>query len=296
MISFIVNPLSGNGKGKRLVPLIKKRLKEKNIPFQFYMTEYRGHAITLAKTLRTEPQSNIVIAIGGDGTLNEVINGLFPSDVQFGYIPAGAGNDFAREMGIPKDPFQALERIIYGDKREIDVGQFNGRYFVNAAGIGFDGKVTQIANQSPLKKRFGKFVYIFAVIQALFGYRPTELEIIVDGKKHLFEKVWLTAVSNGRYFGGGMMISPNAKNNDGILDVCVISGLTAFQLIKFFPTIFSGRHIQLPYVTILRGSSIKVHSNEILPIQIDGEIPDSEQDEKSNILLFQVMEKKLEIH
>ncbi|WP_339060761.1 diacylglycerol kinase family protein [Tepidibacillus marianensis] len=290
MIHFIVNPVSGNGKTKRYIPLIEKLLKEKSIEYQFLMTEYKGHAVKIAYSLRREPKSHLVIAMGGDGTLNEVVNGLYPSDVRLGYIPAGSGNDFAREMGIPSDPVQALLKIIEGPPKPIDIGKINERYFVNAAGIGFDGKVIQIANRSPFKHKFGKFIYIIAVIQALYGYQPTQLEMVVNGKKYSFKGVWLIAVSNGRYFGGGMKISPNAKNNDGLLDVCVINEMTPLQLIRYFPTIFSGKHIDLPYVKMFRGSKIDIFSESVLPIQIDGEI--SNQDEEKYTLSFDVMTNK----
>ena len=292
MIYFIVNPLSGNGKAEKYIPIIREYLVKNNLKFELQKTEGIGHAITLATQLKNKEDIRLIMVIGGDGTLNEVMNGIYPSSIPIGYIPAGSGNDFARENKIPLDPIAALERAIKMNKKEIDLGYVNGRYFVNAAGIGFDGKVTELANQSRWKKRLGKFVYIFALLKALLTFRPHDMTITIHNKSHTYKRVWLIAVSNGRYFGGGMKISPEAKNDDGELDVCIIKELSVLQLLKFFPTIFSGRHIYLPYVEILKGKMIQIESSRRVPIQIDGEIPENQTNQK---LTFEIKGKAISI-
>lgn len=270
-ILFIVNPVSGNGKSKKIFPKVEKYLKEHHIRYEVNYTKYKGHAIEIAKESRLRNDVTAIVAVGGDGTLFEIINGIYPTEIPLGYIPTGTGNDYGRQMGISNDPIIAVKRILKLDVRNIDIGQINERLFLNVSSLGFDGQIAKYANESKLKK-FGKLVYIIGVIKALWSFKPKEIYLKIDDNIHTFKGVWLIAIANNKYYGGGMMISPNSINDDGVLDVCVIKDLSRFKLLRIFPTIFNGTHIKYPYVTLLKGKNIMIETEDEIVVQSDGEI------------------------
>jgi len=270
---FIVNPLSSKGKALKIILKIEQYLEQTSLEYEIHYTEYAGHAIKLAKKISGYSNIKTLIAVGGDGTINEVINGLYPSTIPLGLIPAGSGNDYAKHMGIPTNPIHALKRILNGITHRIDIGKINQRLFINVAGIGFDAEITTIANQSPYKKYFGKAIYIYGFIKGIFTYKPNKLKIIMDDNTYLFEKVWFVSIANNKYFGGGMLISPKADNQDGILDICIIKDLSILRLILLFPTIFSGNHLRYKdNVVMLRGKRAKIEVDDNIPGQADGEL------------------------
>ncbi len=271
-ICFIVNPVSGNGKSLKIFSAMENYLKKREILYRVHYTEYKEHAIELAKEFKNNKGICVVVAVGGDGTIHEVINGLHPSIIPVGYIPAGSGNDYAKEIGIPMDPISALEKILELNIRKIDIGKMNNRYFINVSSMGFDGLVAYYANQAILKSYIGKLVYVYGVIKALIVFRPFTIEMQVDDEKKSYEKVWLIAAANHRYYGGGMAICPQAKNNDGYLDICIIKDISHMKFIMLFPTIFFGKHIYYPMVKVLKGKKMKISASKKNFSQADGEI------------------------
>ncbi len=269
---FIINPVSGKGKTvKKVVHRIEQYLIEKNINYQFTYTEEKGHAKVIASQVSNRTDISVVIVVGGDGTLHEVINGLYPSSVPIGYIPTGSGNDYAREMGIEKDPIKAVAQILKREIKKIDIAKINEEYFINVTGIGLDGLVAKLSNQSKLKLYLGKLIYVYGLIKGLFEFKAKEISLIIDGKKHQFKKVWLIAIANGRYYGGGMAICPKAKNDDGKLDICVVSNVSMLEILFIFPLVFFGKHIYHPNVQMFSGKQVVIHSLEELDAQSDGE-------------------------
>lgn len=286
---FIVNPTSGNGKSKNIFPEIEEYLRKNNISFQSVYTEYKGHAVKLAEEISRNEQVKAIVAVGGDGTLSEVINGAFPTDIPIGYIPTGTGNDFARSMGIPREPIEAMKYILKMGIKNIDIGKINGHFFANVASMGFDAEVANYVNHTKLKNYLGKVVYVLGVIKALWTFKPKKLHLTIDGKDYFFDKVWLVAFANNKYYGGGMMISPNSVNDDGMLDIVLVNNLTRIKLLKLFPTIFKGKHINYSQVTVLKGKNIKVIADEKYIVQTDGEILTDVE------LTFSVIKKGLKI-
>ncbi len=277
MYVFIVNPVSGNGKTMKIWSNIEQILKSKNIFYDVQFTEYKGHATEIVQQL----DSNLVtavIVVGGDGTVHEVVNGLKYVNIALGIIPAGSGNDYARSMKVPKNYQLALERIITGNKKKIDILTTNERSCMTVVGIGFDGKVAEVANNSKAKKllnkySLGKFVYAFIVLKVLLKYKPTTVTVTLDGTDYDYENVWLITVANLPFCGGGMQICPSAQSNDGIFDVCIVHNVPSkWTVLKVFPKVFTGQHIHSPYVTMLRGNTIKVSSDTPVVIHGDGEI------------------------
>ncbi|SFS37146.1 diacylglycerol/lipid kinase family protein [Marininema halotolerans] len=275
MIVFIVNPISGKGKARKMWPVLEHHLQQKNVSYQWYFTERPGHGIELAQQAALD-QAEIVVAVGGDGTVHEVANGISGFDTILGYIPLGSGNDYARAQSIPWNPIAALERILAQRTTLRDTADFIGTEknegrMVNTAGIGFDGSVTKWVNQFPLKKWLGKLSYVVGVLRVLGRFRPTAVTIHVDGKEHHFQKTWLIAVANIPYYGGGMKICPDASDQDGLLDICVVDGISKGMLLFMFPRVFLGNHIQHPAVHIFQARQVRIEAKHDLMVQIDGE-------------------------
>ncbi|SDX28308.1 lipid kinase, YegS/Rv2252/BmrU family [Marininema mesophilum] len=276
MIVFIVNPISGMKRARRVWPILERHLQQKNVLFQRYFTERPGHAVELARRAARE-QVETIVAVGGDGTVHEVVNGLYGMDTRLGYIPMGSGNDFARAQSIPWDPVEALERILDGRTAQVDTADFYGTEecqgtVVSTAGIGFDGSVTRWVNQFPIKKYLGKWSYVVGVFRVLWQFQPTEVTLYLDGKEHQFNKAWLVAVANIAFYGGGMKICPSASNDDGLLDICVVDGISKGMLfLRMFPRVFFGTHIGHPAVHTFQARQVRIESRRELDIQIDGE-------------------------
>lgn len=289
---FIINPVSGNGKSKRVWAQVQARLTERNIPYRAYFTEYPGHAEIIARQIATEERDTVLalVAVGGDGTIHEVVNGAAATpDLPVTLIPAGSGNDYGRGFGVPKHALEALERLEARERerdstaeQRVDLGRYRlgaGRegHFINGIGIGFDGEIAKVTNESWYKRwfnrvRLGRLAYILTVFRLLFSYRTHDVEITIDGRTHRFSRVWLIAVSNIPYYGGGMMINPGAVHDDGLFNVCVVHDLSRWKLFAVFGTVFSGAHTRYEEVTMLAGRQITVQSAQPMTIHADGEI------------------------
>ena len=285
---FIVNPQAKNGFGIKTWHKVEAELSKNQIPYQVYFSEHAGHAMELAMTIGQNGSSEkiVVIAVGGDGTLHEVINGVIKyPNIEVGLIPAGSGNDFCRGFSIPSDPINALESIIglkYRHSRQIDIGMMTNAsneeiYFVNNMGAGFDALVAKGANQSRLKAWFnrislGKLVYVAILVKKLITFRCTSVDINVDGDVSRFNKVWFVTVSNQPFFGGGMKISPDASPFDGELNITVVHNLSKLKLLAVFISVFWGGHTKFKEVKILKGKSLTINSSEPMLIHCDGEI------------------------
>ncbi|WP_366923454.1 diacylglycerol kinase family lipid kinase [Metallumcola ferriviriculae] len=265
----IVNFHAGRHKTKQLWHQVREDLRKTGWYLVEHETRYPGHATVLAQEAVKQGAKRL-IAVGGDGTLNEAVNGLAGSRVALGVIPTGTGNDFARSVGISADPLQAIVQMYTGKEQRIDLGWVGERYFLNACGIGFDAQVANLINEG-FKKITGKTAYLLAAVKVFLSFRPQPVLIEVDGKI-IEKKIVLVAVTNGRYYGGGIKISPRAEVDDGLLDICIVEDLSRPQFVKNFPSIYSGEHVKHPKVSLLQGRRIVVKGNEVLKAHIDGEI------------------------
>ncbi|WP_309118330.1 diacylglycerol kinase family lipid kinase [Paenibacillus sp.] len=275
-LGFIVNAASGNGRGAKVWAAVERELSARGVPYDAFRTEASGHATALAQRMVRERAYDSITAIGGDGTVNEVAAGLLGSGAALGHIGAGSGNDFARAMGLPSEPGEAVEALVRGERLEIDVGRAGGRVFVNSFGSGFDGEVAARSNGSPWKRWMNKIglgavSYGMIVLAALGAYRPARVHVALDGRSYDFDNVWLVVAANLPYLGGGMHICPGASATDGVMDVCVVHGLGRLRLLRHFPLIYRGAHVSLPYVTMLRGERLSLKSDRALACHVDGE-------------------------
>ncbi|UOE78228.1 diacylglycerol/lipid kinase family protein [Parageobacillus thermoglucosidasius] len=276
MYYFIVNKISGNGKGRKVWKKVEKLLKEKQINYQVRFTEHPKHAVKIARELSSE-KCCAVVAVGGDGTIHDVANGLIDSNIPLGVIPAGSGNDFARAFDIPTDYKKALERILTGKQRKIDIGRIGKEYFITVTGIGFDGKVAEVNNASKYKNwfnfiRLGDLSYGLSFLHVLLKYRPVNIQLKVDGKNLVFFNVWLIAIANISNYGGGIRICPDACYNDGFFDICIVHNMTKWELLRTFPKAYKGKHVFYPGVTMIKGKQVEVISELPVIVQGDGEI------------------------
>jgi YegS/Rv2252/BmrU family lipid kinase len=226
-----------------------------------------------------------MIVVGGDGTLNEVINGIadYPH-VRIGFIPGGSGNDFSRGYSTPKAPIKALREIlglINESSQYVDVGKLRNEeqkesYFINNMGAGFDAHIAKEANRSPLKQilnrlSLGSLVYAYILVKSLFTYKCTELMVEIDGTIYHFENAWFVTVSNQPFYGGGMKIAPEASPVDGQLDVTVVHHLSKLKLLLVFITVFWGGHRRFKEVETFTGRCISIRSSDLIDIHTDGE-------------------------
>ncbi|UYZ21109.1 diacylglycerol/lipid kinase family protein [Mesobacillus jeotgali] len=285
-IYFIVNPNAKNGSCREIWRNIEIELEDLDIAYLAVFTEYPGHAQELAASIarKADGKPAIIAAVGGDGTLHEVVNGAASSsNITIGFIPGGSGNDFSRGFLIPKRSALALRLMIdkWCDPTEIDIGKIQHNelqetYFMNNMGVGFDAAVAKDSNESRMKgllNRFslGRLVYVYILIKKLLTFRTVPIEVTVDGNVYKYSKAWFVTVSNQPYYGGGMKIAPAALPDDGILDITVVHQISRLKLLLVFISVFWGKHTKFQEVEQFTGKSITIESTaEVLP-HADGE-------------------------
>ncbi|WP_308314928.1 diacylglycerol/lipid kinase family protein [Bacillus sp. V33-4] len=277
LFCFIVNKASGNGKALKVWYQIEKMLKEKNVFYCVHFTQKPKHATALVRELIHNEKVSVMVAVGGDGTIHEVVNGLVGTNIPLGIIPAGSGNDFSRGLGIPLKHDRALERILSGKPQIIDIGKVNSTLFCTVAGIGFDGEVARLANESKYKKffnviRMGRISYIISALNVLLRYKPMDMSLIIDNKLHNIPKAWLIAVANLPFYAGGLVICPEAESNDGFFDVCIVQEMSKWELLCIFPLVFKGKHTSSPSIKIIKGKQLEIYSSSALLVHGDGEV------------------------
>jgi len=265
----VVNPVSGRGRAKAAWPLLEKALIELGIEYSVEWTQHPGHATDLASHAHTRGFSR-VLSIGGDGTLREVIQGLLGTDIEVGLIPAGSGNDFCRTLGVPRDPLRALDVALGGDVRQVNVGEIDGTAFINVAGCGIDADIAMLA---ATKLRFlgGRLLYFASALVQLAVHKPKRYKLTIDGET-ISVNAYLIAAANGRYYGGGMMIAPNADPCDGLFDVCVVRHMSKAEFVVNLPRVYAGNHLGHPRVEMWRGRSVVVETDSPARCQADGEV------------------------
>jgi YegS/Rv2252/BmrU family lipid kinase len=279
----IVNPNAGNGKGKKDWDKISALLKKEDLLFTARFTEKKGHAIDITREAISAGFRKIA-TVGGDGTLNEVVNGVFLNeicptlDISLALIPVGTGNDWGKMFGIQPDYEKAI-KIISANKQMIhDVGLisfYNGtekksRYFINIAGLGFESVVVRKTNIQKDKGRGGKLIYFYNLLTSLLSYKNTKAEVVIDGGK-IHADVFSINVGNGRYCGGGMRQTPDAIPDDGILNVTVINGMGKFEIIRNLKILYDGTILSHPKIDGYKCKNMTVNSDSIIYTEADGE-------------------------
>ncbi|CAH0117974.1 MULTISPECIES: diacylglycerol kinase family protein [unclassified Paenibacillus] len=266
MYFFVINRQAGNGNGMRVWRKMERTLRERNIEYRCAVTDVAEQARMQVREALAAWPLRAVAVIGGDGTIRSVLPELSGRDVPLAVIPAGSGNDTARGFGIPRKPLAALEVLLSGRCRRIDLIGVDGERSVTALAVGFDAAVAEAVNNGGYKKwcnrlGIGRVAYIIGIMHTLIRFRPAQLRLELDGERTAtFADAWMAAVANVATYGGGLRICPQAQPDDGLLDVCVVHGCTKWQLLRLFPTVLQGRHTKLPYVTMLRAYAVSVSS------------------------------------
>lgn len=269
---FIVNPTAGKGKSLSMISHIEERFRDFPEPYHIEITRYPGHATAIARSLSADGVPMRVYSVGGDGTLNEIINGLSGDHMELGIIPCGSGNDAIRSLYDITDPLVLLKILPAASSTLLDMGRINGRYFINIASIGFDAEVVIFSRKFkriPLVS--GPMAYVLGVLAAVIGLKKHRVRIAVDGAPERSNELLLCAFANGKYYGGGMKPAPDADMTDGLLDICEVESPGRLRLLKFFPAFMKGEHTGLKEVSMHRCKRIEITSRRPMPINIDGE-------------------------
>jgi YegS/Rv2252/BmrU family lipid kinase len=239
------------------------------------VSEGPGHLVTLAEQAVAEGATRI-IAVGGDGTVHEVVNGILKAgnrDVELGVLPFGTGRDFARSLGLPKRFDRALDTALFGGVQEVDLGRATyaggDAWFANFAGAGISGAIARRANRSS-KLLGGRVAFLVSTVWVFAGWKSARVEADVDGERRSGPMFELVAM-NGPYAAGGMRIAPDARPDDGWLDCVIFGDVTKLDFLTTFPKIYSGRHLAHPKIELLRGRAVTIEADPPIPVVLDGE-------------------------
>ena len=287
-IPVFLNPAAGRGRASKSVPAIRKLFQMAQIEIELIESEAPGNIETGVHAAVSSGADRIIVA-GGDGSIHEAVNGLLQAgtDAGLGVIPIGTGNDFAKACQIHLRWQQAgqllAERLRNSaEPRSIDAGRMNNRYFANAAGIGFDAKINQIARD--IRWRIGDLVYLVAVIKGIrSGITTPTVRMRFDGRT-CASKVTLVNISNGPWVGGKFHIAPGARNNDGALDLVIVDPISTARIITLLPRLMRGNHNGAPEVSSQRVGSFELIADSSLPSHLDGEVQPLQSEFRIEIL------------
>ncbi len=282
---IIIGKKSGSGKAFQMWPEVKAAFVEKGLQFSESFTEYEGHASELAReALRGSFRK--IVALGGDGIIHEVLNGVMtqdnvaPSDVTLAIIPVGSGNDWARLYDIPKDPMEAVEVLARGNTAVQDVvkvetlldGEPSVRYMMNIGGLGIDAHVCYLFAQEKLKGKQGDIQYLKCLMKGFVKYKCPLFKVYVDDQLFFEGDALSVAMGNGKYCGGGMRQTPDADPADGLIDLTVVRKISKVQFIACVKHLFDGSIKKLEPVTATRGKKIQIYSSPLSFVEVDGEL------------------------
>lgn len=288
-VGVVVNRVAGGGRLVPAWPRLAAKLERQFGPLDVRTTEAPGDGTRLTLEL-ARAGSTLIIAAGGDGTLNEVAEGLLRSgaDIPVGVIPAGTGHDFTRSFGFGRDLDAAVAAICSGNRRRIDAGRVTyttddgrtaTRHFLNVASIGASGNIVRAVNSAVVgKKRSGKALFYFHTLREMLRYRPQQVRVHLADGQSVELTTALVAIANGRFFGGGMNVTPGAALDDGLFDVLLYEAPGKLQMVSDFNRIYRGTHVDLPRVAMHRAAWIEVEPADAAPenaavLEIDGESP-----------------------
>ncbi len=268
-VLVIANPAASRGGAVKALEKVRKLTSEHRdcCSFDFMVTENPEHATALARTHARD--YDLVAAFGGDGTVNEVVQGMVGGTTPLAVIPFGTGNDYARSAGIPLALDAAVDLLCEGEAVPTDVGFVNGRYFVNAVGIGFDGRANYEAGQ--IKWLRGPPALLLAIFRTMRYWKAAPMTITVDDLT-ISRTTYLVDIGNGPYIGGGLKLTPDARVDDGNLSVCHVGDISPLKIILNFGRLKTGTIDKLKEVTQLSGSHVIVESELPMPVHVDGEV------------------------
>lgn len=272
---IIANPAAGANRASKIIPLVEEILKKKGIDYVIEITRCKGDEIDIAGK-GVKNGFNLIVALGGDGTVNQVVNGIMGSGVTLGIIPAGTGSDLVKTLNMPVKIEDAVDVLLNGKERLIDIGEIKGktwgesRYFINIAGIGIDAvTVKELEYAKTIFK--GKLAYFYALFRAFKSYHGLQLKIKMrDINVSVF--AYLTAVANGKFFGSGFKITPDADTGDGLFDICIVEKVGIIKTLLNLAKVIKGMHTKIREVRMFRSDKVIISSDCLMPVEIDGEV------------------------
>lgn len=265
-ITYIINPISGKGKQRKIGSIISKETDTSKIRFETLLTDRPGHAEELCRTAVANG-AEVVVAVGGDGTVNEVARGLMGTATALGIIPTGSGNGLARHLRIPLNFREAIRIVNQGKLHTIDTATVNGRLFVSLAGVGFDAFVAKKFAHSPTR---GFMSYAKIAIPAYFSYKQRKFRIVADGQKFT-RRALLLSFANSNQFGSNASIDPIAELDDGLIDLCIVKKIPFLKLVLVAPAFFLKQFHKTPFVEIIKAREIYVRRKTRKKIHLDGD-------------------------
>ena len=265
----ILNPAAGNGAGRRLAPVLADRFRDAGMRIEVLVTPGPGEAARLASE-GADDGYDAIIAVGGDGTANEVANGLIGTRTALALYPIGSGNDLARGLGYPRRLHEVLRFLADARPRIIDVGEMNGRIFVNAAGVGIDGVVAEGVRGST--RIVGPTLgYLAGALGGIATYRPVRMRTTIDGVARDARQLIVVA-SNGPFFGSGMRPAPKAQLDDGWLDVTIADDIGRLATLEALVRLYRGTHVNGTTIRAVRARNLSIELDRPMPVEVDGEV------------------------
>jgi YegS/Rv2252/BmrU family lipid kinase len=262
---LLVNPSSGGGRALKLLPRIEAVLDGRRVPFRAVRTKSLEHGV--AKALGAVDAGEMPVVVSGDGMIGAVGGAMAGGETPLGIVPVGRGNDLARVLGIPTEPEAAIEIVLAGHTRTIDVGEANGRPFLGIASVGFDSDANRIANQSRLG---GNLVYAYAALRALVAWKPARFTIAIGDQRTRMEG-YSVVVANSKAYGGGMFVAPDAELDDGEFDVVTIAKVGKLRFLGNLPKVFKGTHVHNDEVQVVRAARLSLSASRPFAVYADGE-------------------------
>ncbi len=268
---FIINPQAGKGHTLSHISRIEEICKAKGIDPIIEITKAPGHATEIAKQYSAEEGIRIY-SVGGDGTLNEVVNGIAGSKCSLAVIPSGSGNDFIRSISKSASWEEVLKKSMEAEAVPVDIGRFDNNFFINISSAGLDAEI--VYNSRRFKKNPfipSRFAYLLSIFVTVFGYKSRDMKIMLDDSE-IHMKTLLVAIANGKFYGGGMMVAPIADISDGTFDICHIEKVGALKVIRLFPWLIKGKHEGIKQVRFYKSKKVKVKCDGEMSFNVDGEL------------------------
>jgi YegS/Rv2252/BmrU family lipid kinase len=261
-----MNPAAAGGKARSLLPQVDTELRALGVAHRVVEARDIEHASAAAAEAASGGET--VVAFGGDGLVGALASALHGSG-SLGVLPAGRGNDFARELSIPDDVAGACRVLVDGEERTLDLGEANGRPFACIASCGYDSDANRIANEAKLIR--GNLVYAYAAIRALIAWRPAHFTIRLDDNEHSF-RGYTVAAANTRFYGGGMQVAPAADPTDGLLEVVMVEDTPKLRALRNLSKVFSATHVELDYVKVARAREVEISADRPFDVYADGDV------------------------
>lgn len=286
---FIVNPVAGKGKTLSVIPEIKKYFEDNpEDTYKILITERKGHAVELSRQA-TALGTGRIYSVGGDGTLNEVLNGMIQSDFCLGVIPMGSGNDFVKTLCPGVDLCSSLSKTVRGTETRVDCAKANNTYFINVASVGFDAEVAQNTTKfKNLPLIPGSLAYILSTLYTVVRNKPYKIKYKMNDVENTSSHL-LIAVCNGKYYGGGFLPAPGADLHDGLFDICRIDYVKRRTILKCFPKLLNGTHNTMDVVNMHKTARLHIQSEQELCLNLDGEIS------KTKEIIFELLPHSLKV-